>query len=103
MPQPEPSTTLPTIQQRIDADYLAANFDAATQARVAGLLPHDVDNDLERVRVLPSTQLRDLVHRGAGILHDAHLAATLVGPTPTDDLARIHHTIAQRHLDDPAG
>jgi hypothetical protein len=78
MPEAEPATTLPTIQQRIDADYLAANFDAATQARISGLLPHDVDNDLERVRVLPSTQLRDLVHRGAGILHDAHLAGTPV-------------------------
>jgi glutamate/tyrosine decarboxylase-like PLP-dependent enzyme len=76
MPQPEPATTLPTIQQRIDADYLAANFDALTQARVSGLLPRDADNQLERVQVLPSTQLRQLVHRGATILHDAHLAAT---------------------------
>jgi hypothetical protein len=89
MPQPEPATTLPTIQQRIDADYLAANFDALTQARVSGLLARDADNDLERARVLPSTQLRDLVHHGAAILHDAHLAATPIERLGRQSLQRL--------------
>src|SRR5262245_44077277 len=94
MPDAEPATTLPTLQQRIDADYLAANFDAATQTRISGLVPRDVDDQLDRVRVLPSAQLRALVHRGAGILHDAHLAGT-----PVQRLGRQHlqHLVEARH------
>ena len=78
MPPPEPASTLPTIQQRLDADYLAANFGAAVQARIAGLLLPDLDNELARIRVLPSAQLRDLVRRGAGVLHEAHQVRTPV-------------------------
>jgi hypothetical protein len=98
MPQPEPATTLPTIQQRIDADYLAANFDAAIQSRISGMLPRDVDDGLERFRVLPSPQLRDFIHRGAGILHDAHLAGTPVerlGRQRLGDLAEARHALTE--------
>jgi len=84
MPTPEPPGTLPTIEERIDADYVAANLDMAARARLSGLIP-SVPGSEQHTRLLPSRQLRGLVRQAAAILQDASLT-----DTPLEQLGRHH-------------
>jgi hypothetical protein len=82
MPRPEPPGTLPTIEERIDADYVAANLDPALRAQLAGLV-QSVPGGEQGIRLLPSQRLRGLVRQAARILQEAGLA-----DTPLEQLER---------------
>src|SRR6266498_403959 len=91
MPTPEPPGTLPPIEQHLDADYLTARLDAA-HARLADRLP--VGPGLEqRVRLLPSRQLREVVRQASVIVQDADLTAT---PLEQLDHQRLQHLAGGR-------
>ncbi|HZC99536.1 MAG TPA: hypothetical protein VFA46_04885 [Actinomycetes bacterium] len=75
MPTAEPPGTLPTIEERIDADYLAATLDTATRARLSSLVQPAPGHE-QHLRLLPSQQLRRVVRQAVAVLQDAGLADT---------------------------